>query len=267
VAAGLSIPVLVFGLVDKITWSYPWQSFYRNFQTNVFEGRSLVYGSKPWYWYLLVLLLLLGPVVVFLWNGARRSPFLAAVLLIILGSHSLLSHKEVRFIYPLLPLAITIASIGFVESLAKIRVRLKLPKFSKVVVAGGVFCFALSSAAIIPIMIEKCQPPGAVLAFDQLSRDPALCGVAIDQVRWWQTGGYTHLHRSVPIVPVQNGADLVNKASAFNALVAPVVAFGVPVSFERGDCWNGICVYRRAGVCKAPKPEDTLNAFLQRIGQ
>jgi 4-amino-4-deoxy-L-arabinose transferase-like glycosyltransferase len=267
VLAGLALPILAFGLVDAFTWSYPFQSFIRNFQVNVLEGRSLAYRVDPWYWYLTVLLYLLGPMVVFLWKGARRSPFLAILFLVIVGSHSLFSHKEIRFIYPAIPMAITLASVGFVESIAKIKSRLNLPEVSRLVVVVGVLCFALSSLLFVRTSVLQHKATGAALAFDQLSRDPMLCGVALDRVYWMVVGGYTHLHRDVPIIPVQDGADFMNKAPAFNALVAPIAISGVPSSFERGDCWSGICVYRRAGACIAPKPQDTLNAVLQRTGQ
>ena len=266
VVAGLSLPVLAFGLVDKITWSYPWQSFIRNFQVNVLAGRSQEYGTQPWHWYLLVLLVMLGPAVLFIVQGALRSPFLASVLLIILGSHSLLSHKEVRFIYPVLPLAITLASIGFVEFVTLIRTRPKLVEFSKPVVAAGLLFFALSSAFIASMLPGWWKVPGAQLALDQLSRDSTLCGVGFYGVNWWDVTGYTHLHRNVPIVPVMDSAGLVKEAPAFNALIAPYATPEAPASFQRGACWNGVCLYRRAGACLAPQPEDTFDGFLRRTG-
>jgi hypothetical protein len=267
VLAGLALPVLAFGLVDAFTWSYPFQSFILNFRVNVFEGRSLIYGVDPWYWYLPELLYLLGPVIVFLWKGGRRSPFLAVMFLVIVGSHSLLGHKELRFIYPAIPMAIPLASIGFVESIAEIKSRLKLPEVSRLVVVAGILCFTLSSLLCVRILVHRRKDSLPMRAFDQLSRDSSLCGVALDHVHWSWVGGYTHLHRNVPILPIRDGADLLNKAPSFNALVAPVAIPGVPDGFERGDCWGGVCVYRRAGACIAPQPEDTLNAILQRTGQ
>src|SRR5215470_8748103 len=56
VLAGALLPVALFGAVDAITWSYPFQSFFRYFWINAVEGRSLLYGTLPWYWYLAILL-------------------------------------------------------------------------------------------------------------------------------------------------------------------------------------------------------------------
>jgi hypothetical protein len=266
VVAGFSLPVLAFGLVDKITWSYPWQSSIRNFQVNVLEGRSQVYGVQPWYWYLPVLLGLLGPAVLFIVQGALRSPFLAAVSLIILGSHSLLNHKEIRFMYPVLPLAITLAAIGFVESATLIRTNLKLAEYSKTVIAVGLLFFVLSSAYIASILPGLWKAPGAQLALDRLSRDSTLCGVGFYGVNWWDISGYTHLHRNVPIVPVMDSADFARMTPTFNALIAPSATPEAPADFKKSNCWNEICLYRRAGACKAPQPEDTLDGFLRRTG-
>ena len=115
VAAGLLLPIVGFGLVDWFTWSYPFQSFTRNFWVNVIEQRSLVYGTEPWYWYEVVLAKHFGPMLLFALLGVRRSPFLGWLALIILLSHSVIGHKEARFLYPLTPMVITLAALGIVE--------------------------------------------------------------------------------------------------------------------------------------------------------
>src|ERR1019366_3280728 len=42
--AGLLLPVVVFGLVDAITWSYSFQSFLRLFWVDVVEKKSAFFG-------------------------------------------------------------------------------------------------------------------------------------------------------------------------------------------------------------------------------
>jgi phosphatidylinositol glycan class B len=46
---GLLLPVVAFGLVDAITWSYPFQSFFLNVWVNIVEKRNMLYGADPWY--------------------------------------------------------------------------------------------------------------------------------------------------------------------------------------------------------------------------
>jgi hypothetical protein len=50
VFSGLLLPVVAFGLVDAITWSYPFQSSFLYYWVNVVEGRSVsIGGAEPWY--------------------------------------------------------------------------------------------------------------------------------------------------------------------------------------------------------------------------
>jgi hypothetical protein len=271
VLAGLSLPILAFGCVDWITWSYPWQSFFRYFQADIIAGRNAQFSTQPWYWYLLVLLNLLGFVIVFLRKGARRSPLLAWVALIILGSHSLFAHKEARYIYPVLPLAIVLASMGFVEAVAPLRARWKLPEFSYGVIAAGLVFFALSSAFVASRQLDWWEPVPAQAALDQLSRDATLCGVGyygpdFYGINWPKTGGYSRLHRNVPMVLAPDSTSLARLTQTFNAVIVPVSASPVLPGFSRSGCWNGMCLYQRAGGCQAPQPEDTIDGYLRRTG-
>jgi GPI mannosyltransferase 3 len=266
VFAGLAIPFLLFGVVDKVTWSYPWQSFFRYFYVNAVQGRSLYYGVEPWYWYLPALLTLLGPIIFFILPGAFRSPFLATLALIIVASHSLLSHKEIRFLYPVFPLAITLASIGFVESTAGIRDHFKWPVFSRAITGAGLLFFSCSSAIVASSYRVWVEVPGAQSAFDHLSRETTLCGVGLYGVSWTRTGGYSHLHRNVPIIPISDRIQLDDRASAFNALVAPSGMVNLPASFDIDECWNGTCVYHRVGACKKPELGYGINEVLRDEG-
>ena len=265
--AGVSAPVLLFGVVDWITWSYPWQSFIRNFEANMVRGPgkelTLV---QPWYWYLLVLVILVGPALLLVANGARRSPFLAIFCVIVIASHSVIPHKEVRYIYPILAPAITLAAIGVVDLLAEIKRGMRLLDNPKWVVAIGVTCFLLSSALLAAQCADWCKTSWGVGAFDRLNREASLCGVGIYDRIWWESGGYTHLHRDVPIVPAETATELIQDVPFFNALIAPLNSPGVPAQFKQLQCWKGVCLLERPGTCSAPASDKELNAYLKRIG-
>jgi hypothetical protein len=266
IAIGLLVPILLFGLADRITLRYPWQSFVSYFKANTIDGRSLLYGVEPWYWYVPVLVTLLGPTILFVWKGARRSPFLAILSCIILISHSLIAHKEIRFLYTILPLAITLAAIGFVDSAANLSSFMRLRGSSKIIITLGLLFFAISSALVASLYSNWCRASGAQVAFDHLSRDPTLCGVAFYEVNWWNTGGYTHLHRNVPIIVVSDASGVVKDAPTFNALGAPFDISGIPADFHQTGCWNGVCLHQRTGACRAPQPDNTLDGLLRRTG-
>lgn len=268
VAAGAAVPVLFFGAVDWITWSYPWQSFILYFKENVVSGPgkelTLV---QPWYWYALVLLVLLGPAVLLLFHGARRSPFLAIFCAIVVVSHSVIPHKEIRFIYPILAPAITLAAMGIVDLLDEIKAGMKFLENPGWVVAIGVAFLFVSSALLAAHCADWYKTRWGDGAFDRLGREPALCGVGIYRAIWWQSGGYTHLHRDVPIIPLESAAQLVKDAPAINALIAPVDSSGLPTGFGQAQCWQGVCLYERPGTCTAAPADEELNAYLRKIGQ
>ena len=176
VAAGASVPVLFFGAVDWITWSYPWQSFIGYYKANMAMDMGKLFTLvQPWYWYALVLLVLLGPAVLLLFHGARRSPFLAIFCAIVVVSHSFIPHKEIRFIYPILAPAITMAAMGIVDLLHEIRARNAIPRKSRWVVAISVASSSLSHRRCWPRTAPTgTKPAGAIGAFDRLSREPAI---------------------------------------------------------------------------------------------
>jgi GPI mannosyltransferase 3 len=263
VLAGIILPVFAFGLADAITWSYPFQSFFRYFWVNAVEGRSARYGTEPWYWYLLILLAHLGPMMLFALLGVRRSPFLAWIALVVLASHSVLVHKEVRFIYPLMPILITLAALGIVELAGEFNNLLKSPISARVIVLIAMVLCALWSVLLAPRFTYWNSNSGGMIAMDQLSRDSTLCGLGLYGVPAFSTGGYTHLHRNIPIILIRE--DLKIESSSFNALVTYGSRGDLPREFELKECWNGVCLYRRVGSCTHPQGNE-VNTILRQTG-
>ncbi len=108
--AGASLPLLALGLADWIAWSQPFASVLNNFRANILEGRSHVYGTSGAGWYVSQLAQqwsFLFPAVLLLaaW-GARREPLALITALAIVLVHSVVAHKEYRFIYPALLLVV-----------------------------------------------------------------------------------------------------------------------------------------------------------------
>ncbi len=267
VAAGAAVPVLLFGAIDWITWSYPWQSFLLYFKANTEHNVGREFWSQPWYWYALVLLVLLGPAALLLFHGSRRSPFLAIFCAIVVVSHSFIPHKEIRFIYPILAPAVTLAAMGIVDLLHEMRGGMLILENPRWVITISVAFFLGSSTLLAAHCVDWYRTRWGVGAFDQLSRNPALCGVGIYKAIWWESGGYTHLHRDVPIIPLEGAAQLAKDAPVFNALIAPADSSGLPAGFGQSQCWEGVCLYQRPGACAAPPPGEDLNPYLKRIGE
>lgn len=267
VSMGILLPVIAFGLVDAVTWSYPFQSFFRYFWVVIIQGRSLIFGTEPWYWYFWVLLIHFLPMFLLALVGVRRSPFLGWVAFIIIASHSLLAHKEYRFIYPVMPIVVTLAALGFVELAEDFRAWGK-PTLSPrtIVVAGLVVCVCTSGvlAWYSPLWTKHS---GGLIAFDGLSIDSSVCGVGLYQVGWIYTGGYSHLHRNVPIVIARQDSELEKQVPSFNALLTRGTFSDPTQRFSLEGCWKDVCLYRRAGPCTMTPQYNEVNKLLRETGR
>jgi phosphatidylinositol glycan class B len=115
------LPALVLGiLVDR--WFYgewvlaPWNYF----RSNLLEGKAATFGVEPFWWYIPEMLLKAVPPLSFaLWLGLgmgirqQRGHLLTWVFLAFVIGHSLIGHKELRFLFPILVPFIWLAVQGF----------------------------------------------------------------------------------------------------------------------------------------------------------
>ena len=124
---GASAVLLPFsGVLDAITWGGAFQSIWLNFARNSLQGMATAIGTEGPAYYLnyltialLPLPLMLGLAVV----GATRFPALAIAALATLLMHSLLPHKEVRFIYLTLAALPILIGLGATSLLGQLAVR------------------------------------------------------------------------------------------------------------------------------------------------
>lgn len=112
-----AIPVFCAGLLDWYTWGQMFRSFWMNIYLNVILGIAANYfSSSPPIYYLLNLLYdwLWGLFFVgyFAWLGARKLPVAGLVTVAIIATHSIIEHKELRFIFPAMALLVPLAGVG-----------------------------------------------------------------------------------------------------------------------------------------------------------
>ena len=267
VAFGVGIPVLAFGFVDAVTWSYPFHSYIEIFRYNIVENRD--HGPLPWYWYLQYLLLHLGPMLLLAVVGAmRRARFLGCIALAILIPHSLIQHKEFRYLFPLLPIVLTLAGIGLADLVAAWNARLSTRRARTIVIAGALVFVFITSASLASVYPRWKKAFGNSLAFQELSRSPTLCGVAIvgDFYSWsWADyGGYTYLHKSVPIYLVPKKDQIETFSPSFNTFVISEHLSEDPGEFVLAKCWGLVCLYKRPGTCSTGSAEEINDALRRR---
>lgn len=113
VALGLVVDRWGYGVWTLTPWNY--------LRANLIEGRANSFGTAPFYQYVVDLAAtwpplpaLAGLAVVVFWFRARRDPLTWTSAPLVVG-HSLLAHKELRFLFPLAPLAAAMAALLFLD--------------------------------------------------------------------------------------------------------------------------------------------------------
>jgi hypothetical protein len=199
---------LALGLLDRLTWGHWFHSARVYLEFNLSEGKASQWGTAGPDYYVRVLFrampaMTLTAAVLFC-VGGWRAPSLGGTALLFLLAHSLVPHKELRFILPALPLVCATAALG-ASSLPSLWVRAG---------AGALTLCALVSGLRAPQLTfgdlgqyEDLKP--RVSAYDDFGSVnrlllrahalPALCGLKIEGVHLAWTGGYTYLHRPVPL--------------------------------------------------------------------
>ena len=260
--AGASIPLLVLGVMDWLTLGTAFQSVSLNLYLNWMRHVSDDYGRQPWYFYLGLFAAVWGPafplIVGLIVLGARRTTALLGVAVVILVTHSLVAHKEYRFVYPALPLLITLAALGTAELVR----RFQTPRSGSAPWAMAITIWMAVSAlighsAIFSVPWSRFR--GGIEAFEAVATTLGLCGCA-----YYHTGVPASLGASAlpPTVPLyETDADrLARESAGFNTLVTSAGASVPDKRFKRLGCFGGdfdpagrpqvsFCIWRRAGGC------------------
>lgn len=249
--AGFAAALCTYGAIDWLTLGHPWQSVSTYYYFDVTQGVATASGVSPWYYYFAKLVSFWGaaflPMLCLACLGARRMPLLGILAATILLLHSLVPHKEYRYIYPGLVLLVLLAGIGFSEILN----RLQVPALGAL---GFVLCFAFTSAVLAAqptfrALLAKNR--GEILSFGKIGADAGACGVILWQDYWWQTPGYTGLHRDIPIYRAGSDVRLRKYQPGANYIVAASRLdspgeFTLVRAFTQGA---PVYLYHRAGGC------------------
>jgi hypothetical protein len=243
--------LLIVGLVDWLTWDYPFQSVWNNFYVNLIEGKSLKYGVAPWHYYGQRLWggwALAGPVILGLaLIGLFEAPWLGLLILAVLLPHTMVGHKEYRFVY------LALFSILILSSFGGLVLYRFLARYANRYVVLAVLAGLWLSLTILigPNFPEWQRYRGMLEAYRALSRDEAMCGLAILNVPWYFTGGYTYLHRRVPIFEIETNLPSPARPGRFNRFIIdkPPPDLTTIGAFRLSDCWGSTCLYRAELPC------------------
>ena len=148
-----SLPVLALGVLDALTWGLPFQSVWQNLWVNIVEGRSRIYSVEPLWWYVAHLVEQWGaavvPIGILFVVGARRTPLLGGLVVVHVLAHTLIAHKELRFLYPVMPANIVLVGLGTAETAIKMGSMLASRRRIVAIVSGSFGAWAITSAVIV----------------------------------------------------------------------------------------------------------------------
>jgi len=264
-------------LSDLATGQVPYAWALNNLALNIGAGRAAAFGTQGPLWYGVALgehLAPLAPAILPLaWLAGRRTRplFWAATANVV--AHSLIGHKEYRFVWASALAWLVLAAIGSVrasEWALRRRGRsegLGLREIGLLALGWG--AASLVSAAVtggIPAYRGGGAVPQLALA---AARDPGVCGILVPGENRGFIGK-VFLPRPVPLLLTPVGVDRVipgapisnDLAAGANALILPARPAGRP-EYRRRAChefWGGgpgeigrLCLYVRPGPC-APTP-------------
>ena len=232
----------LYGAIDQVTWGKPFDSARQYIQVNlatpnlinnfgdVAVRTQLEQYFPPITYYGRYLLTSTGiPLVVALALGAfawRRAWELWLVALAFFIIHSLIPHKELRYIVPVLPLIGALAAIGIDEAARLARAQTwkawTEPSLAALlVIACGLSAATFRDLTFGQLGVESTRlvsndkgelvpwrtpasnaydDPGGVDRLLLAARAmPDLCGIKVEAVLPEFQGGYTYLHRAVPL--------------------------------------------------------------------
>jgi len=276
---GAAIPLLALGIADGLAWSEPFGSIVNNFRANILQGRSHVYGTSGTGWYVLQLVerwryALPAIALLALW-GARREPLPLLVAVTVVLAHSAIAHKEYRFIYPALLLIVYCASLGTAELLRWLQQR----QAGRAASQGALFvaCTAWLASSIALAVAPTMRPEwtrgrAGVELMSRAGRE-ARCGVGL-LAGWSWTGGYSSLHRNLPLYLLDWDRDRWN-TQAFDAWILPQYVLDPrPAGYRLVQCdvqgaggAEALCLWIRSGGCDATGATNEAQHVLDVTGQ
>ena len=200
----LGFALAMFGLclADKIVhggWLHSPVAYY---DATVVRDLASMWGVEPWYAYILWMgnggLALVVPLGLLVLVGVRREWPLMLLVVAFVVPHSIVPHKEGRFMLPVAPLMLALVSVGYSELARMCDVRFRRRLY-------GLALIGLIVVVVVrlPQILWNISPygPTANLLHDAGKRED-LTGIIICGADRSECGNYFYLRRNVPLVVV-----------------------------------------------------------------
>lgn len=273
VAGGVAA-LVIDALANLAMGAVPFHWAVEAVRVNIVENRAAAYGTSPITGYLglfgLYWHIALAPIFLLAWQGAKRYPVLFWMAVVHLLFHSLIGHKEYRFVLVSATLLVILAAIGTADLLRHVpRRRLALATAGAMIIwAGG--SAALGAGNFRP---SWSMEAGLADALERAGRPASTCGLALYRPRATVAGSYALYRRATPIYVITTPEEAATQAAAFDVvLTGPDHARELPRAYRLEACAAPgktdapSCVLRRAGECTSDSALREINAWLAATG-
>jgi hypothetical protein len=283
--AGGCVVLVLSGAVDMVHGSAPFAWLVQNIQHNLLHDRASEFGVAPAAAYVLqasilwsgtTLLMLLA-----LWRGWRHAPLLIVAAVVNVAFHSMIVHKEYRFIFLSIALLIIAAGLGSADWVQMMRRQSAWRSRALPVVCGGWLLLSLGLSGASLIMRDNwMRGVGVAQLMAELEADPEVCGLALYAISYPFVPGRGQLAARRPIYsfyrddPLAKGrlpAVVKTHQAEFNRIIGPAsLASELPEDFSRRSCAmtsdeKPACVFARRGACDAGASPFGTNDVLVRL--
>ncbi|MBP0115456.1 4-amino-4-deoxy-L-arabinose transferase [Bradyrhizobium vignae] len=270
IAGGCAALAVAAG-VDLANGSIPFAWLVLNIQQNLLHDRASEFGVAPPMAYIQLMSILWSGATLLMLMALRRgwqhAPLLIVAAIVNVAFHSMIAHKEYRFIFLSIPLLIIAAALGSADWVQLMRQRPGWRHWGLPVVCAGWVLLSLGLSGATYTMRHNWMlgTAEAKLATD-LDVDPEFCGLALYGMHDPFLPGRGQLAIGRPVYsfyqddPLVNGqlSALVQKHQReFNRIIAPASLAGeLPPDFSKRTCALAshdinTCVFVRRGACDA----------------
>ncbi|MBL8951613.1 MAG: hypothetical protein JNK82_12600 [Myxococcaceae bacterium] len=199
----LLVWAVLFGLLDKLTWGSWFHSAQKYIEFNLVKGGGAAWGTHPWNHLVQHLFFSMkGLTLVFGLSLAlcvQRARGLALIAFAFFALHSVVPHKEIRFILTVLPLFAACAGVALSF----------VPRGATVFVLAVALVSALEARNLTWHELGAYPERGEQKAWDDYgpfnrlllaaSKQPQVCGVYIEGAHLAWVGGIAYLHHKAPL--------------------------------------------------------------------
>ena len=149
---GLAVPILLSGLLDWVTWGWPFHAYFTYVYDLSVGGVAAAFGRNPFYsffgWEWVAWGVFGIVIAVCTIYGGLRLPFLLLIVATIFMLHSAIGHKEYRYISPALPVLMTLAGIGSVLAAEQLAERLGRPAVQRALMVAVPLAWTVASIGL-----------------------------------------------------------------------------------------------------------------------